>query len=180
VGIIGLATPAKAAPKRHLPESGRSSAGRCLAGAPTRCAIAAAIWWLSPSPHTLRTDAPLNSIVSAPKSRVLARRLFCGEDEGALIPGQKRFEIVGGGREGQVAQDIAQPKVGFQAVGLGSLDQRVDQGARVSAGWRIGKKPRFAAHDKWAYRVFGAVIVYGQIGAFEVSPQPRPLVVQIG
>ena len=61
--------------------------------------------------------------------------------QGVKIPRQQRLDLLDSLCCWQLMQDIAQPKIGLQAIGLGRFDQRVNDGASMGAGCRITKQP---------------------------------------
>ena len=63
-----------------------------------------------------------------------------------------------GGGGGQVAQHMTQPQVGFEAAGLGGLDQRVERRAGVGPGRGISEQPRFAVILRFRYLQSGLSI----------------------
>ena len=96
-----------------------------------------------------------------------------------MIPWEQSVEMIERGRGGQEAQDIAQPEKRLEAIGFGGLDQGIDDGAGVSAGRRVGEEPSLPADDKGTDGVLGGIVVDGEIAAFDVADQTRPLVVEI-
>ena len=74
---------------------------------------------------------------------------------------------------------MAQPQVRFKAVGLGGFDQRVDQGTGVRTGGGVGEQPGLAPDDEGADGILGGIIVEGQIAAFEIADQARPLLMEV-
>ena len=64
-----------------------------------------------------------------------------------------------GGGGGQGAQHVTQPQVRLNVVGLGGLDQRVEQRAGTRTGLGVGEEPRFPPNDEGANGVFGGIVV---------------------
>jgi len=96
------------------------------------------------------------------------------------IPGQQSVVVVGGLGVGQLAEYFCQPERWFLAIGLGGLDQRVNQSASVCTGLRIREEPVLASDHKWTDRVFTRVIVDWQIAVFHITDQSGLVLVQIG
>jgi glutathione peroxidase-family protein len=49
--------------------------------------------------------------------------------------------------------------MGINAVGFGGFDQRIEAGARISAGWSIRKHPSVATDHEWPDMGFHKFVV---------------------
>ncbi len=74
---------------------------------------------------------------------------------------------------------MAQVGVGLLAIGFGGFDQTIDLCAGRGAFGCVAEQPVFAADDERADGVLGAVVVDGQVSAFDVALQAAPVVGQV-
>ena len=118
-------------------------------------------------------------IVSAPRTPSFRGSLRRDQLLSLEIPGQEGLEVFDGGGGGQGAQYVAQPQVRLDVVGLGRLDQRVDERAGTRAGLGVREEPRLPPNDEGSDGVFGRVVVDRQVAALEVARQSRPLPMQV-
>ena len=85
------------------------------------------------------------------------------------IPRQQRLDLIHGFRGRQVTRHASQPCMGFDPVGLGCLQRRVNHGAGVSAGHRVAEQSCLAANGERADRVLGPVVVDRRVAALSVA-----------
>ena len=71
---------------------------------------------------------------------------------------------------------MAEITVGLAVIGLGGLDQAINQGAGLGALGRACEQPVLAAKDKGPDSVFRPVVVRGDDGVLEVNQQTAPLI----
>ena len=96
------------------------------------------------------------------------------------IPGQQPVVVVSGLGIRQFAQHFRQPQRWFLAIGLGGLDQRVNQSARVRAGLRIREEPVLAPDHEWPDGVLTRIVVNQQVAVFYMTALAGPVLVQKG
>ena len=100
------------------------------------------------------------------------------------IPRQQRIDGVDGLGRRQFAQYPAQPGVGLEAVGTRRLDDRVDDGTRVSACGRVAEDPAVPSYYKFPFilpkagrklkSIIAGIRCMGAASRFEKSSSAAP------
>ena len=107
---------------------------------------ASAIWFLASSIQVSQVArCPYVSAPLTTRHQVWHGQLFSGK-----IPGEQGFIVLQGRGQGQLVEDIPQIGVRFQLIGLGGLDQAIEQRTGLGAFGSTGKEPVFSCREQKA------------------------------